>query len=441
MRFLSLGFALPGPRMDNYSFASAPSFFDYDAIIVDPAALSRLIETLVDGEEQYHTHFEEPVGNGLTTPERVGLADLLRRRQEETARLLAARGIVVCFAYPDVAHPRVAGFTGCDRYFWLPAPPGMQYREPYLLPAEGTEVAASDLAHPFAPYVEAAGRHIGYRARFAEDVAGFSRFGRVFARTRGGAAVGVQLSAGGGTVVFLPALYRPPTGEPRYRLSDVLQECVVALLQKSGEELEPPWAADVELPGLAERRAALADAESAVEAARAELAGAESAVRDLTRHVALLWQAGPFGLGQAVRDALAALGFTVAGEPGAPIAASIGSRTLLVEAEGADTAVGMDAHYRLRARLEEAIASTGEPARGALVVNGYRLRPPADRPQQYEDSVRVAAESMRYCLLTSADLFDAVRAALAGDEQRVAAFREGLYHTDGVLGTGTPPLT
>lgn len=436
MRFLSLGFALPGPRVDNYSFASAPSFFDYDAIFVDPAALSRLIEALVDGEEQHATHFEEPVGNGLTTADKVGLADLLRQRQDETARLLAAGRAVICFAYPDVPHPRVAGFTGCDRYFWLPAPSGMQYREPHLLPAEGTEVVVSDPAHPFAPYIQESRRYTGYRAHFAEDPPGFARFARVFARSPGGAAVGVQLRAGGGTVVFLPALYRPPAGEPRYRLSDVLQECTIALLRKSGEGMEPAWAAEVEVPGLAERRAALADAQSAAEAARRALEGAEWAVRDLARHIALLWQTGPLGLGQAVADALALLGFTVAGEPGSSLSASIGARTLVVEVEGADAAVGMDAHYRLRARLEEAIARTGEPARGVLVVNGYRLRPPADRPQQYDDPLRVAAESMRYCLLTSAQLFDVVRASLAGDEQQVADFRQALFQTDGAFAGG-----
>ena len=45
MRILSLGQALPDSSIDNYSWASALSFFDYDALIVDPAvAVSEMIE-------------------------------------------------------------------------------------------------------------------------------------------------------------------------------------------------------------------------------------------------------------------------------------------------------------------------------------------------------------------------------------------------------------
>ncbi len=433
MRFLSLGFPLPGPRVDNYSFTTAPSFFDYDAIVVDPAALSRLIETLVDGEESYHTHFEEPVENGLTTPEQVGLADVLRRRQNETNRLLADGKIVVCFAYPDVAHPRVAGFTGCDRYFWLPAPAGFQYREPDLLPAEGTEAEATDNVHPFAPFIAEIHRHVGYRARFNDVAPNFSRFGRVFARSRGGGAVGVELKAGGGTVVFLPALHRPPAGEPRYRLAETLQQCIADLAGRALDEAEPAWAAEIHLPGLGERRQAVAAADTAQRQALAALEQAEAQAEELERFTGLLWQAGSLGLGPLVRQAFGLLGFTVPADDDTPLTARMGARALLVETAGGDGAVGMNAHHRLRARMEEGIAATGEPAAGALVVNGYRLRRPDDRPQQYDAALAVAATSMRYCLLTSGDLFEAVRASLAGDDAAVADFRERLFHTEGPL--------
>ncbi len=433
MRFLSLGFPLPGPRVDNYSFTTAPSFFDYDAVVVDPAALSRLVETLVDGEESYHTHFEEPVANGLTTPEQVGLADVLRRRQDEAARLLADGKIIVCFAYPDVAHPRVAGFTGCDRYYWLPAPPGFQYREPDLVPAEGTEAEATDAVHPFAPFIAEIHRHVGYRACFNDAAPNFSRFGRVIARSRGGAAVGVELKAGGGTIVFLPTLHRPPAGEPRYRLSETLQQCIADLAGRAMDEAEPAWAAEIDLPGLAERRQALAAADATQRQSLAALEQAEAQVQERERFEGLLWQAGSLGLGRLVREAFGLLGFAVPADDDTPLTARMGARTLLVEAAGSDGAVGMNAHHRLRARLEEAIAATSEPPAGALVVNGYRLRRPDDRPRQYDDALAVAATSMRYCLLTSADLFDAVRASLAGDESAVADFRERLFHTEGPL--------
>ncbi len=153
MRILSLGFPMPGPQVDNHSFASAPVFFDYDAIVVNPQALSQLIEEVVAGSKEHTTRSRERVVNAPTEPDLVGLADLLRDRQDETARLLARGGLVVCFAYPNVVHQRVAGFTGCDRYFWLPAPPGLQYREPVLRRGVGSEIMPLEHDHPFRPCI------------------------------------------------------------------------------------------------------------------------------------------------------------------------------------------------------------------------------------------------------------------------------------------------
>ena len=60
-RILSLGFPLPGPQVDNYTFLSAPSFFDYDAIVVDPNALSLLIESVIDGSAEAATFADTPI--------------------------------------------------------------------------------------------------------------------------------------------------------------------------------------------------------------------------------------------------------------------------------------------------------------------------------------------------------------------------------------------
>src|SRR5436190_6452598 len=86
-RILSLGFPLPGTQVDNYNFISAPSFFDYDAMVVDPRSLSQLIEGVIDGSVQAATFAGIPVGNAPTSPTAASLADVLLRRRDETARL------------------------------------------------------------------------------------------------------------------------------------------------------------------------------------------------------------------------------------------------------------------------------------------------------------------------------------------------------------------
>ena len=115
MRILSLGVPMPGAAIDNHNLANAPAFFDYDALVVDPASITTLAEEIAAGSAGYVTRGGVPIaierdGGALA------LASLVRDRRHETERLLAQGGIVVCLAQPN------ACVAGIDRYGWLPAP-------------------------------------------------------------------------------------------------------------------------------------------------------------------------------------------------------------------------------------------------------------------------------------------------------------------------------
>ncbi len=439
MRILSLGFPMPGPQVDNHSFASAPTFFDYDAIVVSPLALSQLIEEVVSSSEEHTTRSGERVVNAPTAPETVGLADLLRDRQDETARLLARDGLVVCFAYPNVVHHRVAGFGGCDRYFWLPAPPGLQYREPYLRRGSGSEVIPINHDHPFGPLVSQNRTKLAYHAYFSDGAPGFAGVARVLARSTGGAAVAVELQLARGRAVFLPPPARALASDARYAFSNLLQEGVRRMLELAATSNPPSWLASYELPGLDDRLAAREEKERQLAEAQEALSAEQDAVEDLDRYRRLLWQEGKYGLEQPVRDAFALLGFRVV-PPDVDTPAELwldtgdprGRQVALLEVEGSVEAVGMEGHHRLRRRLEEAITQ-GRPKRGVLIINGHRRQAPAERPAQHEEALRVAAESMRYCVATTEQLFHAVRAALEDDEETVRVFNERLLTTEGVM--------
>src|SRR3972149_2318500 len=164
MRALVLGFPLPDPQIDNYNFLSAPSFFDYDALVVDTASVSRAIEEVVRQSQERLTYTDEPVVTGAAAP-------------------VAGR-----VAYPGVPRPKLAGLPGCPRYFCRPAPAGLSYGPPHLMPGEGTDVRSTETDHPFAPYVDQFRANLLYRAYFGEGALGPGA--RVFARSAGGAAIG-----------------------------------------------------------------------------------------------------------------------------------------------------------------------------------------------------------------------------------------------------------
>ena len=207
-RILSLGFPLPGTHVDNYTFLSAPAFFDYDAIVVDPLALSQLVAGVIDGTADATTFADAPVRLTPAAAGDVALADVLLRRRDETRTLLERGGGVVCFAYPPEAlaaidlstasRPAAAPVATPERprspsrgpYFWLPTPEGVDYAPPFLITGDGTQAQVVDFQHPLAAFLHGQLANVCYRSHFdATRVAG----GRVFARSRGGAAIAIEV--------------------------------------------------------------------------------------------------------------------------------------------------------------------------------------------------------------------------------------------------------
>lgn len=240
MRTLVIGIPLPHVTFDNYSFLSAPSFFDYPRMIVETAAVSRAVEETAAGSNEHVTFGGLPVVNGPSGPSAFGLADLLALRRREAERLLRRGGIIACFAHPDVPHQGIRGLEGWRRYDWLPEPEGFRFQE-HLLPGFGRAgVVLEDPSHPFAPLLEEYGQRLAYRAYAAEDAPALAEGARVFARSPGGAAVGVELSAEGGRIVLLPPLERLDATINRIDLAAVLFRCLERASEQ-GSGSPPEW--------------------------------------------------------------------------------------------------------------------------------------------------------------------------------------------------------
>src|SRR5688500_8457075 len=164
MRLLSVGYPLPHPSVDNHSILNAPSFFDYDAVLIDPEGVSAAIQAVLDQRDDVLSASDEPVVNAPSAPTLAGLADLLRVRLAEPERLLARGGVVFVVGRPNVAITGVAGFAGCDRYFWLPAPSGVTWGPPDLVLGSGRGAVPTDAEHPLASFVSEFRDRIAYRA-------------------------------------------------------------------------------------------------------------------------------------------------------------------------------------------------------------------------------------------------------------------------------------
>ena len=434
MRAVIIGYPIPSPQFDNYSILSAPAVFDYDALVIDPAGVSQAIEEVVAGGTAHQTYTDQPVVNADGGPLAVALAEHLRRRQEEVRRLLAAGGLVVCWLRPEAAHPLVAGFPGCDRYFWLPAPPGVRWTPPYLMPGEGTGLVVTDAGHVFAPLLQEFRTRFLYTAYLNDAVPGLMEHLHVIARSPGGAPVAAELRVGRGRVVFLPSPNAREMERHRLQLGVALEQTLERALRETAGESPPAWAARAALPGLDVLEERAQAARRAAEEAEARAAEAEARAEELARWRRLLWQEGKHGLGEIVREALRLLGFTVTERLDEPAVLTAEGQEAFLEVEGSEEPVLEYPYIRLQRRLERDLLETKTPKKGVLVVNGQRLLEPEARTEPYAETLRIAAENYRYCLMTSVDLFHLVRRVLegAGEEER-RAMRRAILETSGVF--------
>ena len=423
-RILSIGFPLPGVRVENYNFASAPSLFDFDAVFVDAASVSQLIEGIVDDSREVSTFAGSPVRLHPRHPEEVALRDLLARRAYETERLLARGGIIVLFAQPARLHQLEESAPASDQGWLGPlAPP--------LTAAEGTTFEVTDAQHPLASFLLGQQANISYRAHVPDE--NLPEGTHVFARSYGGAAIALEYAAGAGRIIVMPALRGIPSGDGRYKLSESLQAGIRRTLGVAGEGRAPHWIGRYPVPGLDARTATLKSAQSALDDAQRALDAASAGLEALARYQRLLWQEGRLGLDDAVIEALRLVGFDVHDKDPDNLELRSGGLVILLEIEGSDAPVDMAPHHRLRQRIERAIERRGSAHRGLIVVNGERHAPPSERSSQVTDSLRTAAEQMQYAICPTTLLFDAAVATLDGNDAATEAIRARLLQETGLL--------
>jgi len=433
VRILSIGYPLPNPSIDNYSALTAPSYNDYDAMIVDPASITKQARDLGEQGMELEAFDGRPILNAPTTASSVSAADQFRRRIDETRRLLDAGGIVVVLARPDAVEGGVLGFEGLDRYHWLPAPGGLAWGPPFLKPAEGRTVRITGGEdHPFTAVLREFRADVGYRAIFDDRQAEVRKSGRVLATGGSGVPIAMEFPVLGGRVVFLPVIAENPYANR----TSLAQALVEACVRHSGSEFgaqAPYWSNAQALPGLEQIEAELEEADSALAEAQARRDAVREKHDALARHRRLLWEDGQPFVG-AIAEALRLLGFAVEHTAGEPLALQHEGTRAFVEVESSREQVVEWPYIRLQRRLEEHLLRNGEAFKGIVIANGFREKDPEQREEELSQPLRAACENYRYALLTTRTLFDLVRRALAGaDEATLLGLRRRIMNGAGLL--------
>jgi hypothetical protein len=432
MRILSISFPLPNMAVDNYTPLTAPNYNDYDALVIDPAGIDRAVREIIDEGKEFEAFDGRPVLNVPGSATVAGVAEQLRRRQEETRRLLEAGGLVVVLARPDAFQAGVVGFEGCDRYHWLPAPPGMAWSVPWLRAGEGKTVRIADEHHPMSGLLREYRAAVAWRAWFDERQAEFRRHGRAIALGGSVAPIAAEFPVLGGRVVFIPVLMES-YGAGRTQLAQAIVDACRQMAGLSQEDTPPYWVRTVAVPGLEQVEAELEEAAAAEAEARSHLAAVRERHDALAKYRDPLWRDGP-AYRAAVTAGLQVLGFSVTSGPGEPLVISSEETAAFVELESAPAQVVEWPYIRLQRRIEAELLA-GRPApKGLIIANAYREKEPDQREQELSEPLVRACENYRYALVTARTLFDLVRRALgAAEEAALLGIRRQMLQGAGVL--------
>jgi hypothetical protein len=289
----------------------------------------------------------------------------------------------------------------------------MYYLRDVVLEADGMRVYRETLAE----------------TRFQKPIAQSLRFAAVDQRDFVGAQP--RMKAVSGFVYWLPA---PTRASPDEAVERILQERYGLARSRP----EPAWVGQYELPNerpIAERIAGLEQEKSHIEG---ELQKAHDQAGHEGRFRVMLFEKGEDVLEPVVRDALRELGADVTdpatrGKEDGRLSDSKGRRATL-EIKGRTSQIRLSDVRQLGQWVSDARIEDGWDSKGLLIANAHSDTRLEDRIEEaFPPNVVQAAERSGICLLTTRQVFEALKGYQSGERLSVG-FWDSLFDTDGVSG-------
>lgn len=439
LKVLSVGRHLEHDLIEQASFEGAKVFTDYDVLIVDPDAVRDLWADVTPRDDG--TLFTD-----LVMYKGIGrrVQAMIERRTEECIALLRSGGLIVLYLRPlgHVLNIRktLSGEPYQDFHYsiytWL-ARLG-QTIESEIQQGSGSIMTLSNAKHPFSQLFQAYSNtpSFGFLAYLREKPSF-----QVIAVNKVGQPVAFEASFEGGRVMFLPAFDSQDTRKE----SGILVNCIRSTLSVPGTSEPPVWLANYTVPGQGRNADEIAQLDEQIRKLQGKKELLEQQENGLAQFQWLLYEQGKFQLEPVVRRGFRALGFQVPEPDEYEEDWDVFLRS--PEREGVAEVVGRDDNAididKFRQLLHYQTDWLGKDLdyKGILVVNGYRLTDPRERGVQITGSAKRNCEKQGFCVLSTTELFKAVRAVLEQPENeelkrqiRLSLLEKtGLYNFDEAL--------
>lgn len=417
LKILSVDFYIEGQGITNSSFLDAPSFSDYDVVVIDPIRISEIwtsrVKSQDDGSLWSYSLFDKGFGSNL-------LRKLKEREKEIELLLNITGGILICIVRQNGRALNLARSSfdkdktsTINRYSWFPNSKLYPY---YFHPIDrfGETINLLDRKHPFAPFISALSSDIYYEAIIDSKI---KEIAKPIATNKVEELISCEVPFGKGKIVFLP----PLKDIEQQKVSGILIDCIRKSLHWTEPLKKPPW---ITTYSLAKEKTIKSEIDSLKEREK-EIKNLideqEKKMFRLEMIKSLLYEQGKHGLEPAVREAFRILGFNVI-EPDKyeeeyDLFIKEGDQIIIGEIEGSIKQVGVT-KYRQLLDYTDVRLTEGEKVKGMLIGNGLLEAQPEKRGEQFTGEAIRGCESKRFCRMTTFELFKAVRSVIENPECR-----------------------
>ena len=421
---------------ENYDFWNAPSFTDYDVIIIDPQYISEFWEkTKPSSDGIRRTYTNEDGGFGAYV-----LNFVVRRQNELISLLNNTNALLICFLrkpfnplYIITPHSQGKYESIIDIYSWIPEKIFNFSKD--IKVSEGKVISWIDKKHPFSQYFKVLRDNIHYEV--IVDSENLPDNAVPLAKNRVGEIVAFEIPFDQGRLILLPpASQIEDSISKSNKIGGVLIDCIKKALDWQEPIEKPDWINRYTLPGEEDLRLSLHDLEEQLKVLNAKKKEIQEDLNKIEKLKSILYGTGKYELEPAVRDAFRVLGFNVLDpdeyDEDYDLYIKEGEIIIIGEIQGTVNQVDISKYRQLLDYISD-IEREGKKCKGILIGNGYRKINPEERGEQFTESAIIKCEKQGFCRMATTELFKAVSSVLsdAQNYQLKQAIRKEIFDCKG----------
>jgi hypothetical protein len=446
IKVLSINKILKHDLFINDDFRSAPSFSDFDVVIIDPQGLQYLltggfVTKSLDGS--YHIDARKDLGFG------VGMITLFRNRRIELENFLkVSGGILICYLREKESGLNIDHIGGfgvstkfLDNYSWLPNH-RFEWVEnktscSYYFPSElgfisrkGSEVSFIEQSHPFNKYLNAYRKEIRFEC-IMEIGGRLRKFLKVISKNKVQEIISGEVSIERGKIIFIP----PNISQDTRKEAGILLECIDGIMEYGYGSPVPEWISKYSLPNENKNEEQIKKLSKKILDLSQRKQRMEGEQRNISEFKGLLYEKGKRTLESLVRKAFRLMGFNVIekekDEEDYDLYIKENDLTIIGEIEGKDNSKIDKDKYRQLFEYIENESEKGVKCKGILIANAYRNTEPSERGEQFtQDAIR-GCERQGFCRITTYQIFKIIERILSGfDKSKLEKLREDIIDCD-----------